>query len=119
MKILIIYLSHSAKSRLFTKDIQDFSAAMDFKPSYAIQTCELKLAGNFLVDGYNSFCGEYDISREPADVAYVRKAEIRGRANVTGEVLNVRTCKPPFDFDLLFERAKMEPLIINQYQHIF
>ncbi|MFZ8803823.1 MAG: hypothetical protein ACO2PO_12700, partial [Candidatus Calescibacterium sp.] len=41
--------------RLFFK-----SSHGEIKFGYAVQSCFIKLGGNFLVDGYNSFCGEYN-----------------------------------------------------------
>jgi hypothetical protein len=39
--------------------MREFPKIFDIKPSFAIQSCEIKISGGFLADGYNSFCGDY------------------------------------------------------------
>jgi hypothetical protein len=71
--------------RLFFK-----SSHNEMKFGYAVQSCFVKLGGNFLVDGYNSFCGEYKQNQNISggSVAYVNDVKINGRnVNITGQVV--------------------------------
>jgi hypothetical protein len=62
--------------RLFFK-----SSHENIKFGYAVQSCFVKLGGDFLVDGYNSFCGEYNQNQNISggSVAYVNGIKINGR----------------------------------------
>jgi outer membrane lipoprotein-sorting protein len=71
--------------RLFFK-----SSHEQIKFGYAVQSCFIKLGGNFLVDGYNSFCGEYNQNQNisTGSVAYVNDIKINGRnVRITGQVV--------------------------------
>jgi hypothetical protein len=49
----------------------------------------------FLVDGYNSFCGEYNQNQNisTGSVAYVNDIKINGRnVRITGQVVQVQSC---------------------------
>ena len=80
----------------------DYNRRIFFKSSheqikfgYAVQSCFVKLGGNFLVDGYNSFCGEYNQNQNisAGSVAYVNDIKINGRnVNITGQVVKVQSC---------------------------
>lgn len=65
------------------------------KFGYAIQSCYIKLSGNFLVDGYNSFCGEYNQNQNIStrDIAYVNEISITRNIIITGQVFNVQSCE--------------------------
>jgi hypothetical protein len=76
--------------RLFFK-----SSHEQIKFGYAVQSCFVKLGGNFLVDGYNSFCGEYNPNQNisTGSVAYVNDIKINGRnVRITGQVVRVQSC---------------------------
>jgi hypothetical protein len=67
------------------------SSHENIKFGYAVQSCFIKLGGNFLVDGYNSFCGEYNQNQNisTGSVAYVNEIKINGRnVNITGQVVS-------------------------------
>jgi hypothetical protein len=77
--------------RLFFKSSHD-----QIKFGYAVQSCFVKLGGNFLVDGYNSFCGGYKQNQNISggSVAYVNDIKINGRnVRITGQVVQVQTCE--------------------------
>jgi hypothetical protein len=86
--------------RLFFK-----SSHEDIKFGYAVQSCFVKLGGNFLVDGYNSFCGEYSQNQNIGDVAYVNEIKIDGkRVNITGQVFQVQSCN--IDISQIIDKAR-------------
>ena len=87
--------------RLFFK-----SSHNEIKFGYAVQSCFVKLGGNFLVDGYNSFCGEYNQNQNisTGGVAYVNEIKINGRnVRITGQVVQVQTCE--VDISQIIEKA--------------
>jgi uncharacterized protein YjdB/predicted secreted protein len=88
--------------RLFFK-----SSHNEMKFGYAVQSCFVKLGGNFLVDGYNSFCGEYKQNQNISggSVAYVNDVKINGRnVNITGQVVQVQTCE--VDVSQIIDKAR-------------
>jgi hypothetical protein len=88
--------------RLFFKSSHD-----QIKFGYAVQSCFVKLGGNFLVDGYNSFCGEYNQNQNisPGSVAYVNDIKINGRnVRITGQVVQVQTCE--VDVSQIIDKAR-------------
>jgi hypothetical protein len=88
--------------RLFFK-----SSHEQIKFGYAVQSCFVKLGGNFLVDGYNSFCGEYNQNQNisTGSVAYVDDIKINGRnVNITGQVVQVQTCE--VDISQIIDKAR-------------
>lgn len=87
--------------------MQKFPFIFDFKPLYALKSCEIELEGNFLIDGYNSFCGPYSTAlTNPYDVSYVDEIEIEGRVRIYGEVIKQHSCSPSFDVSQEFRKAK-------------
>jgi Na+-transporting NADH:ubiquinone oxidoreductase subunit NqrC len=83
------------------------SSHEEIKFGYAVQSCFVKLGGNFLVDGYNSFCGEYNQNQNISggSVAYVNDIRINGRnVNVTGQVVQVQSCD--VDVSQIIDKAK-------------
>jgi hypothetical protein len=88
--------------RLFFK-----SSHEQIKFGYAVQSCFIKLGGNFLVDGYNSFCGEYNQNQNISggSVAYVNDIKINGRnVRITGQVVQGQTCE--VDASQIIEKAR-------------
>jgi len=88
--------------RLFFK-----SSHEDIKFGYAVQSCFVKLGGNFLVDGYNSFCGDYNQNQNisTGSVAYVNDIKINGRnVRITGQVVQVQTCE--VDVSQIIDKAR-------------
>ncbi|MFZ8804294.1 MAG: hypothetical protein ACO2PO_15095, partial [Candidatus Calescibacterium sp.] len=88
--------------RLFFK-----SSHEEIKFRYAVQSCFVKLGGNFLVDGYNSFCGEYNQNQNisTGSVAYVNEIKIVGRnVNITGQVVQVQSCE--VDASQIIDKAR-------------
>jgi hypothetical protein len=88
--------------RLFFK-----SSHEEIRFRYAVQSCFVKLGGNFLVDGYNSFCGEYKQNQNISggSVAYVNEIKIVGRnVNITGQVVQVQTCE--VDVSQIIDKAR-------------
>jgi DNA-binding beta-propeller fold protein YncE len=88
--------------RLFFKSFHE-----DIKFGYAVQSCFVKLGGNFLVDGYNSFCGEYNPNQNisTGSVAYVNDIKINGRnVRITGQVVQVQKCD--VDVSQTIDKAK-------------
>ena len=88
--------------RLFFKSSHDH-----IKFGYAVQSCFVKLGGNFLVDGYNSFCGEYNQNQNisTGSVAYVNDIKINGRnVNITGQVVQVQSCD--IDVSQIIDRVR-------------
>jgi len=88
--------------RIFFKSSHD-----QIKFGYAVQSCFVKLGGNFLVDGYNSFCGEYNQNQNisTGSVAYVNDVKINGRnVNITGQVVPVQSCD--IDVSQIIEKAR-------------
>jgi len=88
--------------RLFFKSSHD-----QIKFGYAVQSCFVKLGGSFLVDGYNSFCGEYNQNQNisTGSVAYVNDIKINGRnVNITGQVVQVQTCE--VDASQIIDKAR-------------
>jgi uncharacterized protein YjdB len=88
--------------RLFFKTSHE-----DIKFGYAIQSCFVKLGGNFLVDGYNSFCGEYNQNQNisTGSVAYVNDIKINGgNVRITGQVVQVQTCE--VDISQIIDKAR-------------
>jgi len=89
-------------SRLFFKSSHD---QINF--GYAVQSCFVKLGGNFSVDGYNSFCGEYNPNQNisTGSVAYVNDIKINGRnVNITGQIVQVQSCD--VDVSQIIDKAK-------------
>ena len=83
------------------------SSHEQIKFGYAVQSCFIKLGGNFLVDGYNSFCGEYNQNQNTStgSIAYVNDIKINGRnVNITGQVIQVQTCE--VDVSQIIDKAK-------------
>jgi hypothetical protein len=67
----------------------------------------VKLGGNFLVDGYNSFCGEYNQNQNisTGSVAYVNDIKINGRnVRITGQVIQVQSCD--IDVSQIIDKAR-------------
>ena len=88
--------------RLFFK-----SSHGEIKFGYAVQSCFIKLGGNFLVDGYNSFCGEYNQNQNISggSVAYVNDIKINGRnVRITGQVVQVLSCD--IDVSQIIDRVR-------------
>jgi hypothetical protein len=88
--------------RLFFK-----SSHNEIKFGYAVQSCFVKLGGNFLVDGYNSFCGGYNQNQNISggSVAYVNDIKINGRnVNITGQVVQVQSCD--IDVSQIIEKTR-------------
>jgi hypothetical protein len=88
--------------RLFFK-----SSHGEIKFGYAVQSCFVKLGGNFLVDGYNSFCGDYNQNQNISggSVAYVNDIKINGRnVRITGQVVQVQTCE--VDVSQIIDKAR-------------
>ena len=82
--------------------MREFPKVFDIKPSFAIQSCEIKISGGFLVDGYNSFCGDYRKENSlPTKVAYVQKAEISPESKILGELVKVDGCFPDLKDEFL------------------
>jgi len=82
--------------------MREFPKIFDIKPSFAIQSCEIKISGGFLVDGYNSFCGDYrKESSSPTKLAYVQKAEISTESKIFGELQKVDLCFPDLKDEFL------------------
>ena len=74
---------------------------------YAVRSCFVKLGGNFLVDGYNSFCGGYKQNQNISggSVAYVSDIKINGRnVRITGQVVQVQTCE--VDVSQIIDKAR-------------
>lgn len=89
--------------------MQNFPSIFDFKPLYALKSCEIELEGSFLIDGYNSFCGSYSVAlTNPIEISYVDEIEIEGKAKVYGEIVKQQSCLPPFDVSAEFEKAKRQ-----------
>jgi hypothetical protein len=88
--------------RLFFKSSHD-----QIKFGYAVQSCFVKLVGNFLVDGYNSFCGEYNQNQNisTGSVAYVNDIKINGRnVRITGQVIQAQNCD--VDVSQIIDKAR-------------
>jgi hypothetical protein len=88
--------------RLFFK-----SSHEEIRFGYVVQSCFVKLGGNFLVDGYNSFCGEYNQNQNISggSVAYVNEIKINGRnVRITGQVFQVQSCD--VDISQIIDKAK-------------
>jgi hypothetical protein len=85
-----------------------FNSSHDqIKFGYAVQSCFVKLGGNFLVDGYNSFCGEYNQNQNisTGSVAYVNEIKINGRnVRITGQVVQVQSCD--IDVSQIIDKAR-------------
>jgi len=82
--------------------MREFPKIFDIKPSFAIQSCEIKISGGFLVDGYNSFCRDYrKENSSPTKVAYVQKAEISPESKIFGELQKVDGCFPDLKDEFL------------------
>ena len=82
--------------------MREFPKIFDIKPSFAIQSCEIKISGGFLVDGYNSFCGDYRKENSlPTKLAYVQKAEISPESKIFGELQKVDGCFPDLKDEFL------------------
>jgi cytoskeletal protein CcmA (bactofilin family) len=82
--------------------MREFPKIFDIKPSFAIQSCEIKISGGFLADGYNSFCGDYRKENIiPTKLAYVQKAEISPESKIFGELLKVDGCFPDLKDEFL------------------
>ena len=88
--------------RIFFKSSHD-----QIKFGYAVQSCFVKLGGNFLVDGYNSFCGEYNQNQNisTGSLAYVNDIKISERnVNITGQVVQVQSCD--VDVSQIIDKAR-------------
>jgi predicted secreted protein len=88
--------------RLFFK-----SSHEEIRFGYAVQSCFVKLGGNFLFDGYNSFCGEYNQNQNISggSVAYVNEIKINGiNVRITGQVFQVQSCD--VDVSQIIDKAK-------------
>ena len=88
--------------RLFFKSFHG-----EIKFGYAVQSCLVKLGGNFLVDGYNSFCGEYNQNQNisTGSLAYVNDIKISERnVNITGQVVQVQSCD--VDVSQIIDKAR-------------
>jgi len=86
--------------RIFFKSSHD-----QIKFGYAVQSCFVKLGGSFLVDGYNSFCGEYNQNISTGSVAYVNDIKINGgNVNITGQVVQVQSCN--IDVSQIIDKAR-------------
>jgi hypothetical protein len=82
--------------------LREFPKIFDIKPSFAIQSCEIKISGGFLADGYNSFCGDYRKENSyPTKLAYVQKAEISPESKIFGELQKVDLCFPDLKDEFL------------------
>lgn len=94
--------------KLVPKNNATDSSIFNVKFKYAIQSCEIKLEGRFLVDNFNSFCGDYPTGITFGDIAYANKIVLKGKNHITGHIFKLDSCSPSQSIlsEIIYEMQK-------------